>query len=397
MIADGCADAAGGLIACRDLEDLPARCQALFENGRDFCLGTAWFRNLVANGLPPGARACFGVLMQDGEAAAVLPLQQSATGALASLTNCYTCLYHPLIAAGDRGAALARRLGRAVGRLGLRRPLMRLECLPADWPALDAFIEGLRAGGLAVRHFEQFGNWYEPVGGRSWEEYLAARPGSLRELLRRRGRRMRQDGIRFEIIAAPQDVARGIAAYEAVYRRSWKPCEPFPRFNAGLMQEAARARALRLGLCWRGDAPIAAQLWILAHGRAVVMKLAHDEAHRALSPGTWLTAQMIARLLQEGAAEIDFGRGDDPYKRLWAGRRRQRIGLLIVDPRRPGGLLSLCRHDLGRAFRAARRRFERPGLPEADHRRDRAPSPGISARRCRSRPAPFPAADLGAT
>jgi hypothetical protein len=342
--------------SCQAIEHLPASSLVLFEGGQHFCLGMAWFRNMIANGLPPGSRASFSLLLQGEKTLAVLPLQHGATGELQSLTNCYTCLYRPLIATEGGADEIARRLGRAAGHLLARQPLTRLECLPSDWPALDAFIGGLGASGLAVRRFAHFGNWHEPIRGRSWEEYLAARPGGLRELLRRRGRYKRQGSLRFEIVSNPEDVPRGIAAYEAVYRKSWKPREPFPRFNPGLMREAAHMRALRLGICWRDETPIAAQLWILACGGATVMKLAHDEAHRALSPGTLLTAEMIARLLQEGVAEIDFGRGDDPYKRLWAGSRRQRIGLLIANPRRLSALLTLCRHDLGQAFRTAHRR-----------------------------------------
>jgi len=48
---------------------------------------------------------------------------------------------------------------------------------------------------------------------------------------------------------------------------------------------------------------------------------------------------------------LDFGRGDDAYKSLWAGSRRQRIGVVLANPRRPAGLLALGRHGLGRFVR----------------------------------------------
>jgi CelD/BcsL family acetyltransferase involved in cellulose biosynthesis len=42
---------------------------------------------------------------------------------------------------------------------------------------------------------------------------------------------------------------------------------------------------------------------------------------------------MLERLLdEERIAELDLGAGDDPYKRLWATRRRERIGLVAFDP-----------------------------------------------------------------
>ncbi len=86
----------------------------------------------------------------------------------------------------------------------------------------------------------------------------------------------------------------------------------------------------------------------------MVLKLAHDEAFKPASPGTVLTAAMLRRLLDdERVSEIDFGRGDDPYKRQWASQRRQRIGLLLVNPLRARGLATLGRQALGHGRRAA--------------------------------------------
>jgi CelD/BcsL family acetyltransferase involved in cellulose biosynthesis len=90
--------------------------------------------------------------------------------------------------------------------------------------------------------------------------------------------------------------------------------------------------------------------------RATVLKLAHDEALKAVSPGTVLTALILRRLLdEEHVAEIDFGRGDDPYKAGWAGVRRQRIGLVLANPRHPRGIAFLGRHAMGRARAMLRR------------------------------------------
>jgi CelD/BcsL family acetyltransferase involved in cellulose biosynthesis len=241
---------------------------------------------------------------------------------------------------------------------------VRIEALPLEWPAIDAFIAGIGEAGLLVRRFAMFGNWHEAVAGRSWPEYLADRAGSLRELIRRKSRRAARTGqIEFETVRDPGELFRAIAAYETVYSRSWKPPEPCPRFNPGLMREAAAIGALRVGIGWLRGTPVAVQLWIVANRYATVMKLAHDEAHRAHSPGTLLTARMVEELIGEGVETIDFGRGDDPYKRLWARERRQRIGLLLLNPRRVRGLVALARHDAGRAFRPLRSRAPQESAP----------------------------------
>ncbi len=97
---------------------------------------------------------------------------------------------------------------------------------------------------------------------------------------------------------------------------------------------------------------IAAQFWILANGSAGLLKLAHDEAFKLLSPGTVLTALMIREFIEsERVCELDFGCGDDAYKRLWASKRRQRIGILVINPRRLQGMAALGWQWLGRRRR----------------------------------------------
>jgi CelD/BcsL family acetyltransferase involved in cellulose biosynthesis len=74
-----------------------------------------------------------------------------------------------------------------------------------------------------------------------------------------------------------------------------------------------------------------------------------------------LTALMIRRLIEEdGVRVLDFGRGDDPYKRLWVGSRRQRIGLVLADPLSPLGLAALGRQWAGALLRRLRRRLTAP-------------------------------------
>jgi CelD/BcsL family acetyltransferase involved in cellulose biosynthesis len=155
-----------------------------------------------------------------------------------------------------------------------------------------------------------------------------------------------------EIVATPDTVAAGIDAYEEIYARSWKVAEPYPLFHAEMMRRAAAIGVLRLGLLRAEGRVIAAQIWIVQGGRAAVLKLAHDEADRALSPGTVLTALMIRELIGgEAVTELDFGRGDDPYKQLWATQRRQRIGIVLANPLRLRGLAALSRQALGHARR----------------------------------------------
>ncbi len=340
------------------LEALPDAATALFAAAADDLFGSrAWYRNTLAHGMADGDTPLFVLCRSGGRAIALFPMLSRAGGrTLASLTTPYTCSNHPLLAAGADDASL-RRAFLGFARFCRSAATTRIDALPADWPALHACIDAARKAGLLVRRFDHFGNWYEPVAGQTWEQYLAARPGQLRETIRRKLRRSERDPeCRFELVTGLDGLEAGIEAFESVYRRSWKEAEPFPRFNAGLMRETAALGLLRLGLLHIGGQAAAAQLWVVERARATVLKLAHDEAFKPASPGTVLTALMLRQLLdRERVAEIDFGRGDDPYKAGWTGLRRQRIGLVLVNPWRPGGMVFLGRHALGRARAMLRR------------------------------------------
>jgi hypothetical protein len=337
-----------------DPADLPPDCEGLFAAAGSLFGSRAWYANVVRHGLPAGTTACFALWSEAGRPMAIFPMQRDAAGTQRSLTTPYTCLYSPLFAPDiDRTAII--RAAAAFGRFCRPAASVRLDALPADWCGLDPLLEGVRRAGLVVQRFDHFGNWHEPVGGRSWQAYLAARPGALRETVRRKlGKAERDRNTRIETIAGTDGLDDGIAAFESVYRRSWKEPEPFPEFNAGFMREMAPLGVLRLGILRIGGEPVAVQLWVIDNGRATVLKLAHDEAFKPASPGTVLTAAMLRRLLDdERVSEVDFGRGDDPYKRQWASQRRQRIGVLLVNPLRARGLATLGRQAAGHGRRAA--------------------------------------------
>lgn len=335
------------------LDALPDDCAPLLDaGGASFFLGRAWWASMREAGLAAGVAPRFLLCRSAGRPAAILPLQ-SLGGRLEGQTNPYTCLFAPLLAPGLDDAALLS-IGRRLARACRGTPVLRLDALPRGAPRLDRLFDGMRAGGRLQRDFEQFGNWHEPVEGLDWAAYLQRRPGALRETLRRRLRQGERAGVRFELVEGA-GLEAGIAAYESVYARSWKVPEPLPNFNPVMMRHAAAVGALRLGVLRDADGlPIAVQLWVVAGGQASVLKLAHDEAFKPLSPGTLLTGMVIRTLLERGGLrELDFGRGDDAYKRLWAGSRRQRIGTLLIDPWHPVGLAALARQSLG----GWRRRF----------------------------------------
>jgi hypothetical protein len=324
----------------------------LARPAEDFFASRLWYDTVLAHALPEQATPLLALCGEAG----MVPLLRPPRGPLRALTTPYSLAFRPLLAPGADAAAVGEALGRAL-RLG--RPV-QLDLLDPAAPGLDGFRAGLARAGLQVLAYDHVANWHEPlVPGAGWEAYLAARDPALRTTIGRKTRRAER-ALALEIVTAPGtalDAALG--AYETVRAASWKPFEPFPDFDRHLLAAAAQADVLRLGVLRRqtDSQPVAAQYWIIdSHGtRATVLKLAHAESAKPLSPGTVLTAWMIRQLIEEdGVTELDFGRGDDGYKSLWVGRRRQRIGLILADARHPAGLLAIARQAAGRLRRRLR-------------------------------------------
>ena len=321
---------------------------------RAFWSGRAWYDTTLAHALPADAEPCAA----RGSAVAV-PLLQLG-GALRSLTTPYTQDWRPL-ATPELDEAGWHDAGQGFGTLLRRRRPVILEAIDPAGAWLAPFLAGLRASGIRAARFDHVGVWRETLSeGQGWEDYLVARPSTLRHTVERKGKRAVRE-TRFSLIAAPgAALEAGIAAFHAVRAGSWKPEEPFPDFDAALMRAAADAGALRLGVLTRAadDAPLAAQYWILDQDgrRAIVPKLFHLEAARAASPGTVLTAMMVRHLItEERVRTLDFGRGDDAYKAHWVSERVQLIGLVLADPRHPAGLAALVRQAAGALVRRLRR------------------------------------------
>jgi CelD/BcsL family acetyltransferase involved in cellulose biosynthesis len=338
------------------VEALPPAARQLLDGAASPFAGEAWWRVVLSDAMPAGAEACFVCVGSGDQVAALVPMQRLGR-TLGSLTTPYTCEYTPLFAPGlDSASRIAAVAGFA--RFCRGSGVTRLDALPLEWEALPDLLAGLRRAGLRALRFDHFGNWREDVRGLDWRAYLHGRPGALRETIRRRLRRAEAlPDARFTLLSQPAEMDQAAEAFEDVYRRSWKQPEPYPAFNTALMRAMAEPGALRFGLWSIGDQNVAVQVWVVTAGRAIVLKLAHDEAFRSHSPGTVLMALMLRHLLdQEHVAEIDFGRGDDAYKRGWAADRRQRTGLLLVNPWRVTGAAALLRHAIGGAKRAVWRR-----------------------------------------
>lgn len=324
--------------------------------------GCDWYRNLVDTAMDAGDAVRFYVLRRDSRVLAVLPLRarRGAGGwQLGALGNFYTSLYQPAFDACLKADDLLVLLA-SVQRDFPGASRLTLKPMDPNGHAYQVLLDALRKLGWLPFEYFSFGNWYLPTDS-DWPAYLAARPGALRSTLKRMGRKFTQAGGSLSIVTGGAELAQAIAAYEAVYARSWKVPEPYPDFMPGLIRLCAAQGSLRLGLAWLDGQAVAAQFWIVRNGKAMIYKLAYDESSKAYAPGTLLSAYLMQYVMEvEQVREVDYLQGDDPYKQLWMSERRERWGIVAYQPRTFDGLAGALRDALGQATRRWRRRERAP-------------------------------------
>ncbi len=318
---------------------LPAVAADAFSaaEGRNLSCGWDWFSLLRREVFGAATPSCVLAVERNGHCVVALPVVGGERPG--ALVNYYSSYFAPVV---DVAASVGQHEWLALAQqLRAWQPeVVSWHFAPLD-PALPttvAWRQALKSAGYAAFPYFRFGNWYLPCAGVPWAQYLASRPGALRTTLQRMGRRFERDGGRLEIIRDPVRCEAGLVAYERVYAASWKQSEPFPEFIRGLVRLAARNGWLRLGVAWVDERPLAAQIWLTAHGRAEIFKLAYDEQANRHSAGTLLTAALMQEALDvDKVLEVDYLMGDDAYKQTWMTHRRERWGLLAVDLRRPLG------------------------------------------------------------
>jgi hypothetical protein len=318
----------------------------------------AWYDLIVRHGLPRGSEIRVYTDERAGSATALL-LRTDAPAHerhLTSLANAYS-VEHGVICRPetDQEAGFSAILAEILAERPRWERLSLVELDPRH-ASYDSATCSLRRAGFLVGCAFNSGTWYEETTTLDFAGYLAARPSELRNTWRRKRIRLeRSNRLSTSFFSNPEGIDQAIADYLTIYAASWKPPEDFPQFIPALIRLAAELGALRLGIYYIDGMPAAAQFWILWRGRAVIYKLAHARQFDDLSLGTLLTMEMAQRVLTEDRpCEITLGRGDDPYKRLWLPRRRERWGITAANPRTWRGLGFGLKRQAAKAYHRLR-------------------------------------------
>lgn len=373
----------------QNFDDLPASYLPLFERGAsdwyDFSL--PWFRNFAQTALDDGdAIRIYGVEENSGNGTPLAALATRFKGKpagwlsgtrLSSLSNFYTITYSPLYdpSSGAPGEALAA-LAHGLASDSHKWDSVELRPLDPDSPLYPSLVSSLKSAGMIVQKYFCFGNWYLSTADLSYEQYFKTLPSAMQNTIKRKTKKLNKTGrARIQIVSGTENLEASILAYERIYLSSWKRPEPYPKFVAGLIRAFVERGWLRMGVIYLDDQPIASQVWIVNSGRATIYKLGQDQRFDEFSAGSILTAQLMEYVLEvDRVREVDFGSGDDPYKKNWLPQRRERWGILAMNPRSLPGLTGIIRNIGGRAakdaWRAVHKRFQPVENPSVESQKE---------------------------
>jgi Acetyltransferase (GNAT) domain len=229
---------------------------------------------------------------------------------VAAMSHWYSFAWRPIWSSAQPNADLALHVARS---LKSKAATLELAPLPQEDGSAAMMADALRSAGWLVDVVEAGANHWLDTQGRSFDEWWAERPGALRSTVQRKGKK---GLVALEILTHFDDAVW--AEYEAVYAASWKPEEELPDFLRDWARREGEAGTLRLGIARIDGVAVAAQYWSVDDGVAYIHKLAHVSGHDALSPGTLLTHALFRHAFDvDRVRRIDFGTGDDGYKRDW--------------------------------------------------------------------------------
>lgn len=316
---------------------------------------------------PAWLRARAGLLAALGQRPSFIAIE-SAQGldALAPLVRAGAWLREPpsMFEPSDwlwRTPQALEQLAQAVALQGL--PLC-LDRVPADSPTLPALRRAfagrallLEQPAMATPFIALDGpRWLQPPG-----DFSARRLADFRRYERRAAA---LGPVAYEL-HAPQpgaELQALMAQALAVESRSWKQRSRTALssdalqggFFAEFARHAAAAGLLRIALLRLGGQPVAMQIAAQWRGRFWLLKISHDEAFDACSPGQLLMRHTLLQAARQRLQSYEFMGVMDDWTRLWTRQTRAYVQLRVLPHTLAGGR-ALARMAAGRAYRGLRR------------------------------------------
>lgn len=319
-------------------------------------LGEAWRRGLPPTpfhgmgfleawlaGLPAGSSP-FVVLVSEQQQPAALALwciERSPLGVrvLTGLAGDDAWYHDPWLIEPRREEAVAVALVEALK--GAHRDWDLVQLVLRD-AVSTTLIRHLARAGLASGDRVDWRQQQTAVLGDDWGRYWGDRPKQLRELVRRRGKKLAALPHRF-VEANDARVEGMLETLFALHRERWiqeRDWSGYYHLIRGIAQEALAQDRLCLFALEVEGRPIALELLVRCGDRAFELMRIVDPSpdFASLSSGSLLTAWAFERMHAKGVRVVDMGPGHHEWK---AGLETERTATVLRVVARPGHVLAL--------------------------------------------------------
>ncbi len=189
-------------------------------------------------------------------------------------------------------------------------------------------------------------NWFLEGISYSGDDYLASRSKNFRKELRKRMRRLEEEGpVDIHIVTHDYNMDEFMDDYYSVYGSSWKQAEHLgPNFHRDLAKLFARKGWLRLGFIRVNGMPRATSYAIVSGSTGYILKSAYDQEMKSFGLGTMMRIEMIRSLIDnDGVTCIDLGPGEEDYKQIFVSEKRDLQSVVVFNRGVKGTFLAgLC-------------------------------------------------------
>ncbi len=347
----------------KSFAELPDHCLSFLTEieKSNFYLGKGWFENFSSNTVTTDShiriysveetddqqmtRGIIFMRSPGGQNGSLSEKLFSGSKTIASMTAHQSIYFAPVIdESGSDQEQIIHTLIKAICNDKQAWNLIDINFMNKDSSVYRYVSDALKQSGMSVHHYDYRPNMYEDLTNTTFKDYIASRPSMVRKTYMRKARKLEKSGdVKFELITSG-DLTKAIADYKIIHDRSWKEEELFPEHDPGVIQKAAQAGCLRLGLLYLDDKPVAVQIWLVSSGRATIYKLHYDSDYHQQSVGAVLMLRMFEHMIDvEHIDEVDFGVGDETAKSLWLKDQRPLCGIVAFNTKKVGGLLALSK------------------------------------------------------
>jgi len=202
---------------------------------------------------------------------------------------------------------------------------------------------------------------------KAYEAVEQALDGKFRQNLRRRRRRMAEQGeVQYALVDAKDGKALDTALADLfeIEASGWKGREgtaialrpELVGFYTQIARDAARRGALALGTVKLAGKVVAAHLSVVHGKRHYLIKIGYDESLHEYSPGQQMVSEAIGDSCARGLQEFDFLGPCMDWKLDWESQLRTHLWLTIFRPSRKGKLVHEARYVAWPILRALTRR-----------------------------------------